>query len=285
MSSKIKFGLIGCGRIAQRHAEHISSRGALEAVCDVVKEKANDLGQKYQAKPYYDIDEFLASEKDIDVVSICSPNGLHAEHAIKALAAGVHVLCEKPMALSAHECGEMIKAAERTNKRLFAIKQNRFNPPVEAVKKLRKSGLLEALNKKVITEKTPVLGVCVGMQLLMEGSEEGVLPGLGWIGGRIVRFDGDRIPASLKIPHMGWSEVILRKPSRLFADMFDEPRFYFVHSYHPRLNNQDDALVYANHGYEFVAGMERENIVGVQFHPEKSHKFGMRLLENFVRHY
>ena len=151
--------------------------------------------------------------------------------------------------------------------------------------KLRKSGLLEALNKKVITEKTPVLGVCVGMQLLMEGSEEGVLPGLGWIGGRIVRFDGDRIPASLKIPHMGWSEVILRKPSRLFADMFDEPRFYFVHSYHPRLNNQDDALVYANHGYEFVAGMERENIVGVQFHPEKSHKFGMRLLENFVRHY
>ena len=142
MSSKIKFGLIGCGRIAQRHAEHISSRGALEAVCDVVKEKANDLGQKYQAKPYYDIDEFLASEKDIDVVSICSPNGLHAEHAIKALAAGVHVLCEKPMALSAHECGEMIKAAERTNKRLFAIKQNRFNPPVEAVKKVLDEGRL-----------------------------------------------------------------------------------------------------------------------------------------------
>lgn len=142
MSSKIKFGLIGCGRIAQRHAEHIYNKGELVAICDAVKEKADDLGSKYQAKAYYNIDELLQQEQGIDVIAVCSPNGLHAEHAIKALNAGVHVLCEKPMAISAYQCGEMIKAAERTNKRLFAIKQNRFNPPVEAVKKVIDEGRL-----------------------------------------------------------------------------------------------------------------------------------------------
>ena len=142
MSSKIKFGLIGCGRIAQRHAEHIHNKGELVAICDTVKEKADDLGSKYQAKAYYNIDELLQQEQGIDVIAVCSPNGLHAEHAVKALNAGVHVLCEKPMAISAHQCGEMIKAAERTNKRLFAIKQNRFNPPVEAVKKIIDEGRL-----------------------------------------------------------------------------------------------------------------------------------------------
>ena len=142
MSSKIKFGLIGCGRIAQRHAEHINNKGELVAICDVVKEKADEMGTKYKARPYYDIDELLSKESGIDVVSICSPNGLHAQHAVKALNAGIHVLCEKPMAISVYDCGEMIKAAERTNKRLFAIKQNRFNPPVEAVKKILDEGRL-----------------------------------------------------------------------------------------------------------------------------------------------
>ena len=138
----LRFAIIGCGRIAQRHAEHISKRGELAAVCDVVKGKANELATKYQAREYYDVDEMLSNEKGIDVIAICSPNGLHAMHTVKALNAGVHVLCEKPMALSVYECGEMIKAAERTNKRLFAIKQNRFNPPVEAVKKMLDEGRL-----------------------------------------------------------------------------------------------------------------------------------------------
>src|ERR1700730_7352624 len=142
MSSRIKFAIIGCGRIAQRHAEHISSKGQLQAVCDVVKEKSDELAAKYHAKAYQNLDELLAGEKGIDVISICSPNGLHAEHAIKSLRAGIHVLCEKPMALSVYDCGEMIKAAEKTNKRLFAIKQNRFNPPVEAVKKVLDEGRL-----------------------------------------------------------------------------------------------------------------------------------------------
>jgi UDP-N-acetyl-2-amino-2-deoxyglucuronate dehydrogenase len=138
---KVKFALIGCGRIAQRHAEHINNFGKLIAVCDNVKSKADDLGVKYEAKPYYDIDELLANE-DVDVVSICSPNGLHAMHSIKSLKAGFHVLCEKPMAINVHDCGEMIKEAEKANKRLFAIKQNRFNPPVEAVKKVIDEGRL-----------------------------------------------------------------------------------------------------------------------------------------------
>lgn len=142
MASNISFGLIGCGRIAQRHAEHISSKGKLTAVCDTVKEKADALALKYNAKAYYDLNDLLENEKGIDVISVCTPNGLHAKHAISALYAGFHVLCEKPMALTVHDCGEMIKAGERTNKRLFAIKQNRFNPPVEAVKRVLDEGKL-----------------------------------------------------------------------------------------------------------------------------------------------
>ena len=151
--------------------------------------------------------------------------------------------------------------------------------------KLQQSGLLPALNKKVLIGRTPVLGVCVGMQLLMEGSEEGILPGLGWIKGQIIKFKSQLLPAGYKIPHMGWSEVILDKASRLFDNMHEEPRFYFVHSYHPEVLDSNDALLHATHGYSFVAGLERDNIMGVQFHPEKSHKFGMKLLDNFVRNY
>ncbi|HMI61933.1 MAG TPA: imidazole glycerol phosphate synthase subunit HisH [Puia sp.] len=151
--------------------------------------------------------------------------------------------------------------------------------------KLQQSGLITILNRKVLEEHTPVLGVCVGMQLLTEGSEEGVLPGLGWIKGRVIRFRQDQLPAGTKIPHMGWTDVELSKPSRLFEGMYEEPRFYFVHSYHPDLADPGDALVRVNYGYTFVAGMEKENILGVQFHPEKSHKFGLKLLANFVNHY
>lgn len=140
--SKVKFAIIGCGRIAQRHAEHIKNKAELVAVCDNVPGKANELAAKYNVKAYYSIEELLASETALDVVSICSPNGLHAHHSILALNAGHHVLCEKPMAISVNDCGEMIKAAERANKRLFAIKQNRFNPPVQAVKEAIDQGKL-----------------------------------------------------------------------------------------------------------------------------------------------
>lgn len=136
MSKPLKFAIIGCGRIAQRHAEHIFRLGKLTAVCDIVADKAKTLAEKYAAASYENIDDLLRECRDVDVVSICSPNGLHAEHSIKALQAGIHVLCEKPMALSVQDCGEMINAAERANRRLFIVKQNRFNPPVAAVKRL-----------------------------------------------------------------------------------------------------------------------------------------------------
>lgn len=139
---KLKFAIIGCGRIAQRHAEHIHKLGELVAVCDIVTDKARTLGEKYQASFYDDVDQLLQQSKNADVVAVCSPNGLHAEHTIKALRAGFHVLCEKPMALSVQDCGEMINAAERANKRLFIVKQNRFNPPVAAVKKIIDEGRL-----------------------------------------------------------------------------------------------------------------------------------------------
>lgn len=138
----IKFAIIGCGRIAQRHAEHISKYGKLVAVCDIVPEKAIDLAGRYHAIPYFNLDDLLANEKDLEVVSIVTPNGLHAEQSIKSLNAGFHVLCEKPMAISVHDCGEMIKASEKNNKRLFAIKQNRYNPPVDAVKNAIEQGKL-----------------------------------------------------------------------------------------------------------------------------------------------
>lgn len=139
---KVKFGIIGCGRIAQRHAEHISKRGTLVAVCDVVEDKAKKMAAATGAKAYYSVEDLLKSGEQIDVVAICSPNGLHAAHAISALNAGYNVICEKPMALSVYDCGEMIKAAERMNKRLFAIKQNRFNPPVQAIKQIIDEGRL-----------------------------------------------------------------------------------------------------------------------------------------------
>jgi predicted dehydrogenase len=138
----IKFAIVGCGRIAQRHAEHISIRGQLVAVCDVVEDKALQLATTYGATAYTSYTEMLLNESSIDVIAICSPNGLHSQHAIDGLKAGFHVLCEKPMGLSVMECGEMIQAAERANKRLFAIKQNRYNPPVAAVKKIIDAGKL-----------------------------------------------------------------------------------------------------------------------------------------------
>lgn len=129
----MKFALIGCGRIAQRHAEQIHRVGELVAVCDVVAARAEELAAKYKSAPFNSIEQLL-SKVAVDVVSVCTPNGLHAEHSIAALRAGCHVLVEKPMALTSRDAGEMIKAAERANRRLFAIKQNRFNPPVAAVK-------------------------------------------------------------------------------------------------------------------------------------------------------
>ncbi len=143
--NKVRFALVGCGRIGNRHAEHIANFGILTSVCDIDFEKAEALANKHSCQPYSSLDELLEKETEIDVVAICSPNGLHAEHTIMVLRSGFHALCEKPMALTVQDCGEMIKEAEKANKRLFIVKQNRFNPPVVAVKRAIDEGRLGKL--------------------------------------------------------------------------------------------------------------------------------------------
>lgn len=129
-----KFAIIGCGSIAQRHAEQIARVGQLVGVCDIVSAKADALASRYDAEAFYKIDDLLSSSPGFDVAVICTPNGLHAEHSIACLRAGLHVICEKPMALTVADCTKMIDAAEAARKKLFIVKQNRFNPPVAALK-------------------------------------------------------------------------------------------------------------------------------------------------------
>jgi UDP-N-acetyl-2-amino-2-deoxyglucuronate dehydrogenase len=136
MSNHYKFAIIGCGQIAARHAEQIQKNGQLIAVCDIKKTTANDFSKRYGSKVYYDIDDLLANEKQIDIVSVCTPNGLHASHSMKSLLAGRHVLCEKPMAILSADAKQMIETERQTAKRLFIVKQNRFNPPVVFVRQL-----------------------------------------------------------------------------------------------------------------------------------------------------
>jgi len=136
---------MGCGRIAKRHAEQVVKHGFLTAVCDIIPAKADELAAMYNAKAYYSIGDMLAAEKDLDVVSICTPNGLHAPHSIQALEAGCNVLCEKPLCISVADGIRMITAAEKAGKKLFVVKQNRYNPPVAFLKDLISSGKLGQL--------------------------------------------------------------------------------------------------------------------------------------------
>lgn len=132
---KINVAIVGTGRIGKRHAEHVKKLGNLVAVCDIKEDVADKVSKEFGCSCYYSIDDLLEREEDLDLVSICTPNGLHAEHSIKALSAGNNVLCEKPMATCVEDCESMIHAAEQANKRLFVVKQNRFNPPMQALKK------------------------------------------------------------------------------------------------------------------------------------------------------
>ena len=134
--SKLNFAIIGCGRIAERHAKYISRFGTLAAVCDIKQSRIDFFSKEYSCNGYNNIDDLLLNQKNLDVVTICTPNSLHALHSIKALKAGCNVLCEKPMAISVKDCGNMIVEADKSNKKLFIVKQNRYNPPVVALKKL-----------------------------------------------------------------------------------------------------------------------------------------------------
>lgn len=151
----------------------------------------------------------------------------------------------------------------------------------QGMQSLAQQGLLPVLEQAVRGGGKPLLGICLGMQLLTRGSEEGVRPGLGWIAADTKRFCFDREHCQLKIPHMGWNATRPARPDPLFAGL-EEAAFYFVHSYHVVCDSPDDVLAYCEHGYPFAAALRRGNIMGTQFHPEKSHKYGMRLLKNFV---
>lgn len=131
----MNFAIIGCGHIAQRHAQLLPQYGNLVAVCDIDADKAQALATKYAARAYTALSDLLAAEQSIDIVVICTPNGLHAPQTIACLQAGKHVVCEKPMALKASDCDAMIQAAQANNKQVFVVKQNRFNPPIQALKK------------------------------------------------------------------------------------------------------------------------------------------------------
>lgn len=146
---------------------------------------------------------------------------------------------------------------------------------------LTKMDLAEPLMKRVAKDHVPILGVCLGMQLLAKGSEEGVLSGIDLIDGYCKRFPSDCDPP-ITVPHMGWNAITVLQRSVLFDNM-ENPRFYFAHSYHFVCANPANVLASAYYGIEFTAAIKHRNVWGVQFHPEKSHRFGMALLSNFAR--
>jgi len=146
---------------------------------------------------------------------------------------------------------------------------------------LNASGLVPLLNEKVISQKTPILGICLGMQLLTKKSEEGKEAGLGWIDAETVKFNLNP-ELKLKVPHMGWNYIKVNKPNPLI-DTQSKNRFYFVHSYYVKCFDESQSLATSNFGNDFTCMVNKENIFGAQFHPEKSLKFGMKILDNFSK--
>lgn len=154
------------------------------------------------------------------------------------------------------------------------------------MEKLHDVGFTSVLDRKVREEKVPILGICLGMQLMGLGSEEdGGVRGFGWIEADFVRFQPNRATGRITVPQMGWNELSFRRPSALFHEMEQPARFYFVHAYHAECRHPEDVIGETEYGYRFAAAFERGNVLGVQFHPEKSHKYGMRLIRNFIERY
>ncbi len=151
-----------------------------------------------------------------------------------------------------------------------------------AIRRISELGLREILDQKALVDKIPVLGICLGMQLLTNESEEGILPGLGWIEGRAMRFRFEN-GSKLKVPHMGWNLVQISNPCPITLDLPVDPQFYFVHSYYVQATDPAHSVFKTSYGIEFDSGIRKNNIYGAQFHPEKSHKYGMKLLENFAK--
>lgn len=149
----------------------------------------------------------------------------------------------------------------------------------KGIENLKKTGIYDLLNKVVLEEEKPILGICLGMQLMTNYSEEGNCEGFGWIDGETLKFKIDTV--KYKVPHMGWNEVDFDSNHRLFTKIAEKELFYFVHSYYVQVKNEQNILATTNYGIKFTSAIMKKNILGVQFHPEKSHDWGAQLLSNF----
>ena len=151
-----------------------------------------------------------------------------------------------------------------------------------AMKKLTDSGMIEMLHHKVLQEKIPVLGICVGMQIMAQSSEEGKLDGLNWITGKVKKIDTSALLQNTLLPHMGWNTIEIKQYSTLFHDFQSDPDFYFLHSYVMECQDKNNILATTEYGEEITVIVQKDNIYGIQFHPEKSHQIGVQFLNNFV---
>ena len=150
----------------------------------------------------------------------------------------------------------------------------------EGMNNLKKLNLINILEEKVLREKTPILGICLGMQLLALRSEEGKEKGLGWVDAEVVKFSFNNV--ALKVPHMGWNKVCLANGNKEFEFLTNNTKYYFVHSYYMKCNEKIDELFHTHYGFNFISAIKKNAIMGAQFHPEKSHKFGMKYLKYFI---
>jgi glutamine amidotransferase len=151
-----------------------------------------------------------------------------------------------------------------------------------AMKRFSESGMLNVVDEMVMNHNVPILGICVGMQMLAKTSEEGVMPGLGWINATVKKIDTNLLTQTTRLPHMGWNDVSVKIKNPLLKNLDLNSRFYFLHSYYFESNLESDSIAFSNYGKEFTCVVNHKNIYGVQFHPEKSHHYGIQLLNNFA---
>jgi imidazole glycerol-phosphate synthase subunit HisH len=151
-----------------------------------------------------------------------------------------------------------------------------------AMGQLEASGMRAKLDELVLERQVPVVGICVGMQMLAASSDEGQLPGLGWLDARVKKFDEHSIQYATHLPHMGWNDIVPVKENKILKGLEKDAKFYFLHSYYFHCNQADDTIAVTDYGVKFSCAVNKENIYGVQFHPEKSHQYGIQLLKNFA---
>lgn len=152
-----------------------------------------------------------------------------------------------------------------------------------AMDRLNRSGMRNRLDELVLGDKVPVVGICVGMQMMANRSDEGSTDGLKWIDADVLKFDPALIKYVTKLPHMGWNDVVPTKPNKLFTSLENDSLFYFLHSYYFKCHNSEDTIAVSEYGESFTSAVNHENIYGIQFHPEKSHHYGEILLNNFAK--